>query len=663
MFVDEAVLKGSTHASLACVSCHRGATAPHDEKLSPVRCDGCHRSPPREVAHSVHAPLAGPAGGMACVKCHGGHGVQKAAAARPAMCATCHAREVRQLEASIHGTATTADRRGLPTCATCHGGGHVMKSPLDPSSPIHRSRIHETCATCHGNETRGAEQGITRPHAVALFEHSVHGRAIRERGNLTAATCTDCHDSHEVRRAADPASTVFRGRVAETCGGCHETEARQFQTSVHGRAVARGVFAAPNCTGCHGEHTIVATRDPASRVAPLAVSRTCAACHEATLVVDEFGLAAGRATTFFDSFHGLAVRGGSPVAANCASCHGTHDILPSSDPHSTINAANLALTCGRCHPGAGPQLVSARIHVGPGFGEHWLVGLVRKIYLVLIVATIGGMAAHNGLDYAARLRERWREQFGGAAPVHVPGEAADTAFERFTVNERLQHAVLLVAFTVLVITGFALKFPESWWARPLIQVEGGYRIRAWTHRGAGLLLCVASAYHLVYLLGTQRGRAQLRALAPRLRDVGDAVRMVAFNLGLRPARPWFDRFTYGEKLEYWAVVWGTAVMAATGFMMWFQSPAMSMSGSPLWILDLATVIHYYEAWLATLAIIVWHLYSVLFRADVYPMSWVWLTGRVSGTQMAEEHRAELERILRAGAAPADEAPASDKPDE
>jgi cytochrome b subunit of formate dehydrogenase len=122
--------------------------------------------------------------------------------------------------------------------------------------------------------------------------------------------------------------------------------------------------------------------------------------------------------------------------------------------------------------------------------------------------------------------------------------------------------------------------------------------------------------------------------------------MVTYNMGLRPTRPRFHRFSYVEKLEYWAVLWGTFVMAGTGFIMWFQSAVLRRW--PLVTIDLATVIHYYEAWLATLAILVWHFYSVIFRPDVYPMSWVWLSGKLTGRQMAEEHPEELEEILAAG---------------
>lgn len=648
VFVDAGALQASAHRRLDCVACHATATAPHEERLPPVRCETCHTKPHEELPGSVHAGLGGRVPGAACVACHGSHQVRPAAADGNAICTTCHRRAATQVAASIHATARGDGKRTLPTCTTCHTA-HAVKSRRDPASPTHRGRIHETCAICHADPKVIREERIARPRVVALFEQSVHGRAIREKGNLKAATCTDCHGGHEIRRAADPASTIFKRNVTTTCSQCHPNQAGQFRTSVHGDAVSRGVFAAPTCTDCHGEHGITGTRAPGSRVAPLTVSRTCVACHEATRVVEEFGLAARRAGTFFDSFHGLALRGGSPVVANCASCHGTHNILPSSDLRSTIHPTHLAQTCGQCHPGAGVQLASARIHVAPGFGEHPWVALVRRIYIGIILVTVGGMVLHNGLDFWARLRERWRaEMREEAVEPPVPPEVARRLFTRLTANERIQHGVLLTAFFLLVITGFALKFPEAWWARPLVWIERGYAVRSWAHRIAGAVLVLAGVYHLAYLFGTRRGRTQFRAMRPGWRDVREAWEIVAFNLGLRPDRPRFHRFSYVEKVEYWAVLWGTLVMAVTGVIMWFQTAVLRRW--PLWSIDLATVIHYYEAWLATLAVLVWHFYSVIFRPDVYPMSWVWLSGKLTGEQMAREHPAELEEVLRAEAA-------------
>jgi cytochrome b subunit of formate dehydrogenase len=611
-------------------------------------CLTCH-SDSSDLVQSAHK-------GLACAGCHAG--IQEAPHTempRKVRCEACHDRQAKQMAAGIHADSRGERARNLPTCATCHTA-HAVKPHRDPTSPTHRSQIHDTCARCHADPTIIAQERITRPRVVALFAQSIHGQAILQRGNLAAATCTDCHGAHEIRRAADPVSPIFKQNVAATCKQCHEDVAGQFQASVHGRAVARGVFAAPTCTNCHGEHGITATRAPGSRVAPLTVSKTCAACHEATPVIEEFGLAPQRAGTFFESFHGLAVRGGSPVVANCASCHGTHNIQPSSDPRSTINPTNLSHTCGQCHPGAGMHLAGARIHVAPGFGEHPWVALVRRIYLIIIFVVIGGMVLHNGLDFLAHLRERWRTGARRDDILHLPPEVARRLFERLTLNERIQHVALFVTFTVLVMTGFALKFPDAWWARPLIWIEKGYAVRAWLHRSAGVLMTLAAGYHLIYLFGTPRGRTQFRLMQPCRSDVGEAWEMVTCNLGLRPHRPRFHRFSYVEKLEYWAVVWGTAVMAGTGLLMWFQTGVLKRW--PLVVIDLASIIHYYEAWLATLAILVWHFYSVIFRPDIYPMSLVWLTGTLTGEEMAKDHPAELEETLAREQRPIPQSPQS-----
>ena len=136
--------------------------------------------------------------------------------------------------------------------------------------------------------------------------------------------------------------------------------------------------------------------------------------------------------------------------------------------------------------------------------------------------------------------------------------------------------------------------------------------------------------------------------------------MAGYYLGRRPDRPAYDRFGYVEKLEYWALVWGSAVMTVTGFALWFENQSLSVV--PLWGLDLATVIHYYEAWLATLAIVVWHFYWVIFNPEVYPMSLVWLDGRLSAEAMEHEHPRELER-LRGTAAQVDDGSSEGPPAE
>lgn len=209
LFVDHERLKASTHGALDCVACHTTATAPHEGRLPAVRCDSCHAGAPAAVKQGAHAALAPGAG---CTQCHGTHGVQRVAAAGPTLCAGCHAKAAEGLAAGVH----RAGSGKAPTCATCHGTGHALRRNQDAASPVHRARLHETCATCHG-EGKGTD--TARPRAVTLFEGSIHGRAIRERGNLTAATCSDCHGAHDVRPGTERASLVFRGNVPATCAG------------------------------------------------------------------------------------------------------------------------------------------------------------------------------------------------------------------------------------------------------------------------------------------------------------------------------------------------------------------------------------------------------------------------------------------------------------
>jgi cytochrome b subunit of formate dehydrogenase len=639
VFVDGAGLHGSVHAGLACVSCHGAATSiPHPDRLPPVRCSGCHAGVDSTVARSAHARVGG---ANACVTCHGSHEIRRPAAAGQGTCRTCHGAIVAEYQASVHGVALAHGDNEASRCRDCHGPAHSLLSHRDAQSPVSRARLATTCARCHADRELMTRRKITIPEAYALYRRSVHGRSA----NPAAATCNDCHESHHLRRASDPQSSIYRGNIPGTCGHCHAREGKEYAAGVHGTALARGVTASPVCTDCHGEHLIRGPRDPGSPVGAGGVTRTCSQCHEATGIRETYGLPTGRLSTYEDSYHGLAARGGSPVVANCASCHGYHEILPSSDPRSPIAAANLPRTCGRCHPGAGAKFATSPVHVALATRDQPILFYVRWIYLLLILVTISGMALHNGLDYARKLRASLSRHLGAAngAALHA---AAVTGrwFERMSRAERLQHGLLAASFFTLVYTGFALKFPESWLFSWLAHLEHGYSLRSLIHRVAAAVMVGTSLAHLYYLT-TRRGRGLLTDMLPRLEDVGEFAGNALYLLGRRPAPPAFGRFGYVEKAEYWALVWGTVVMSATGFALWFENLALRWFGK--WALDLATVIHYYEAWLAFLAILVWHIYYVIVNPDVYPMNWTWLTGRISEEQLRHEHPLEWERLTAA----------------
>jgi formate dehydrogenase gamma subunit len=215
------------------------------------------------------------------------------------------------------------------------------------------------------------------------------------------------------------------------------------------------------------------------------------------------------------------------------------------------------------------------------------------------------------------------------------------AYLRWTMTERIQHWVLAITFSLLVITGFALKYPESWWAWPF-AMAGAFDLRGFLHRLAATFYLALSLYHLGYLFFTTRGRAQLRALMLKIQDFIDMKRQVWRNLGKHAPLPQYGHFTYWEKLEYWALAWGTAIMAFTGLILWFEN--ISLKIFPLWILDVSTVIHFYEAILATLAIFIWHFYFVIFNPTVYPVNFSMFNGYITEEGMREEHAGALQEI-------------------
>jgi cytochrome b subunit of formate dehydrogenase len=222
--------------------------------------------------------------------------------------------------------------------------------------------------------------------------------------------------------------------------------------------------------------------------------------------------------------------------------------------------------------------------------------------------------------------------------------AGPDLYPRMSRNERFQHAALLLSFMTLVVTGFMLRFPDAWWVRGLRSVSDAvFDTRSLVHRAAGVVMIAASLYHAWYLAFTGPGRKLFFDMLPKLRDAKDAAAMVKYNLGRSAERPLFDRFSYIEKAEYWALIWGTFVMAATGLVMWFDNTFIGLFTKLGY--DVARTIHYYEAWLATLAIVVWHFYFVIFNPDVYPLNVAFWKGTLTEEEMEEDHPLELRRIV------------------
>lgn len=216
-------------------------------------------------------------------------------------------------------------------------------------------------------------------------------------------------------------------------------------------------------------------------------------------------------------------------------------------------------------------------------------------------------------------------------------------FERLTLNQRIQHIILLVSFSTLVLTGLPVRYPDSLLSSIVIHLVGGFATRSLVHRIAALALIALTGYHIGFTIFTPRGRSEFKALLPNPKDLFDSIRMMLFYFGFSSKKAQFERYNFIEKFEYLAVGWGSVVMIGTGLMLWFEG--QSMVFLPKWTLDVARVIHSYEGLLAFLAIIIWHFYHVHLNPEVFPMSKIWLTGKISEHDMKEHHPLEYARIM------------------
>lgn len=483
-------------------------------------------------------------------------------------------------------------------CMACHSGETAVGSSMPAVN----------CGTCHSD-------------VAAKYDKSIHGR-LHNQGVNYAAYCSNCHGTHNILPLSNERSSIHKKQVATTCGQCHPNVLVEYEQSIHGVAVAKGIPDAPTCTDCHGEHDILPAIEKLSRVYPATIAKTtCPQCHESERIIAKYNLSRDRVKTYKETYHGMASDIGDTHVANCASCHGVHNIRASSDPDSLIHPSHLTQTCGACHPNADEHFIQGSVHgyTSDDFPSK-LINAVRMGYIFLIFIVVGGYILHNGLDFWRKLKKVFAQRL------------KEQSIIRMGRQERIQHGVLVFSFFMLVISGFALKFG---WGFPFLPDQFNELLRGILHRICGVLLIGVFLYHLVYVATKPAGRRMVLELLPALRDFKEALHYVAYLLGRRPDKPRFGFFTYWEKMEYWSVIWGTIVMAVTGLILWFESSYLNFF--PKWTYDLASLVHYLEAILATLAILIGHLYFVFANPDVQPMSFTWLTGRMPRHLAEEEH--------------------------
>ena len=584
-------------------------------------CIICHEATQHESVASYDGSLAiSVHQGMNCTDCHAGIKEIPHPEKQPLVdCGSCHTQEAETYK--WHGRLQVPVGADVPTCYDCHGK-HDILSSKDERSRVNSQNLAQTCGRCHENVDLIKKHEILVSNAVEDYKNSVHGKATAG-GVSMAATCKDCHSTggtaHRILPPSDPQSTINHFNIPKTCGKCHSNIEREFWEGIHGKLVSRGETDAPVCTDCHGEHGIIPPSDPRSRVNPARVATaTCSPCHESAKLNEKYGVPTGRLATFIDSYHGLKSKAGDVTVANCASCHGAHKVLPSSDPSSSIYPNNLQTTCGKCHPGISASIAKTPIHGAPGTSQTPIANVFKNIYIWVIALIIGARVIHWLID----LRKQ----------IQIVNQKPQ--FTRMTYGDVWQHTFLMVSFIILVLTGFSLRFSEAWWVKLLFGWEGGFQLRGIIHRVAAGVFIFTALWHLFYL-ASKRGRQFLVDIFPAGNDFGQFFQMIAYNLNLRKQKPGFGRFSYIEKSEYWALVWGAVVMIFSGFFLWFDNIASKWFAKGF--LDVMVVVHYYEAWLATLAIAIWHMYSTVFSPNVYPMNPSWYTGKMPKDVYLHEH--------------------------
>jgi predicted CXXCH cytochrome family protein len=358
--VDAEGLRASIHgrAGLSCVDCHKDLTGikdfPHESPLKAVDCSLCHDQAAREFGPSVHA-LAGEASGG----------------------------------------------RLVVSCRDCHGT-HDIKAGDDFDSPVFPLNLPATCEKCHLEKIDTARG----PDFIRQYRESVHFKALEKSGLTMSANCGTCHGAHDTRKVSDPLSPVSRKNIIQTCGLCHVGIRHDYLEGVHGKDNVKGIKDVPVCTDCHSEHDILSPQDLRSKVYATKIAELCVRCHDNLALSRQYGFLSSRMKTYSETFHGTASKFGETRVANCASCHGFHDIRPSSDPQSSINPANLPQTCGKCHPGASRRFAEGQIHVIPGeitAAKYKSSHIIKNVYIVVIAAIISIMVIFIAADLVRRL--------------------------------------------------------------------------------------------------------------------------------------------------------------------------------------------------------------------------------------------------------------------
>ena len=388
-----------------CVDCHK----PHKRESALVAfsdgtCLSCHGSDgfstaidgeerslhvnSAMVGESVHADLT-------CVACHTKVDLDHdpvCVDSGPVNCATCHSGTVAQFVGSQHGADYAEGNPIAPYCADCHGT-HEIRSHTDILSPTYPRNIPDLCGTCHqeGEQAAAAYTG-NEQEIVNHYQMSIHGKGLIESGLIVTATCVDCHTAHGELPATDENSTVHANNIAQTCASCHTGILQTLSSSVHSKTITQTDKKLPTCNDCHSSHEVQRVSEDAFRKDIL---DQCGTCHE------------DLTESYFETFHGKVSYLGNVTSARCYDCHGSHNILPKSNPASTLSPENVVETCQKCHSDANVRFTQYLTHADYHDGEKYpRLNFAFLAMTMLLVSVFIFFGAHTLLWFPRALSER-----------------------------------------------------------------------------------------------------------------------------------------------------------------------------------------------------------------------------------------------------------------
>jgi cytochrome b subunit of formate dehydrogenase len=364
----------------------------------------------------------------------------------------------------------------------------------------------------------------------------------------------------------------------------------------------------------------------------------CGRCHE-----DE-------TKTFFDTFHGKVSRLGGEAVAKCHDCHGAHNILPPEEPDSTLSRDNVVETCGQCHAGSHRRFAGYLTHATHHASEQypWLFWSFWGM-TVLLIGTLSFALLHT-LAWLIRLllnRDEWR------AHKELARSGKEKMYRRFTRYQRTMHIFMMISFFTLALTGMTLKFSYMGWAQAMSVVLGGFEGMGLLHRIAAIVLFGVVIAHFwdVLLYKREKSASWFKIITGpdsiifNRRDITDAFQSIKWFFGMGP-RPSYGRYTYWEKFDYFAVLWGVIIIGSTGLLLWF--PELFTRVLPGWSVNVATIIHSDEALLAVGFIFTIHFFNTHFRPDKFPMDPVIFTGRMTIDELKYDKPDEYKAMIESG---------------